>query len=719
MKMALIQLVNSGTRSSRVGSALWLFRSAARIVLVVALFMLWESPLRAAFETEAPPPPQANADLDLPLELPEPTTSVTRQSTTDSAASEKTLFDEIPSVYGAAKYDQKSHQAPAAITIITAEQIRKYGYRNFSQIVDSVPGLFTNTDRNYGYLGIRGLNRPGDYNTRVLILVDNHRLQDSVYDQAGVGTELPIDVDLIDRVEIIKGPSSSLYGTNAFLGVINIITKRGRDIKGVELSGEASSFNTYRGRLTYGNKFSNGVELSLSGSYSGSEGHRELFYPAFSSINNGIAKDNDRDNLYYYSGKLSYSDFTFTGGYQWRKKGVPTASFGTVFNDQRFNTVDERWYLDLTYQHEFFNQVNVKARLYYDSYYYHGFYPYDYSGTGLTPFTLNKDVVQAQWAGGELTASRRFFDRHRVTIGTEYRNNFIVNQSNRDVDPPATYLEDKRHSSFIAGYVQDEWSITDHLALHAGFRHDQYSTFGGTTNPRAGLIYTWKNTTVKLLYGQAFRAPTAYEQFYAPGTTVKTNPNLKPEKLNTYELVVEQYLGQHVRALGSLYQYNISNLIVWTADSTGTSFFDNNVDDITARGLELTLEGKWPTGLEGRVSYALQNSHTEHTKQRLTNSPQHLVKTNLIVPLIPDKLFAGFEGRYTSSRLTLTGNNASPFYILNVSFFSQQLVKGWELSAHINNLMNQKYGYPGDESHRQDIIDQDGRTFWVKLKYRF
>ena len=221
----------------------------------------------------APPPAQRDASLDLPLDLPSPDSS----SSQEPRASEATLFDEIPSVYGAAKYDQKVNEAPAAITIITAEQIKKYGYRTFAQVLDSVPGLFTTDDRNYGYLGIRGFNRPGDYNTRVLILIDNHRMNDAVYDQGAIGTEAPIDVDVIDRVEIIKGPASSLYGTNAFFGVINVITKRGRDIKGAEISGEASSFNTYRGRLSYGNKFSNGVEMLLSGSYSGSEGRRELF----------------------------------------------------------------------------------------------------------------------------------------------------------------------------------------------------------------------------------------------------------------------------------------------------------------------------------------------------------------------------------------------------------------------------------------------------------
>mgnify|MGYP001453229510 CR=1 FL=1 len=327
--------------------------------------------------------------------------------------------------------------------------------------------------------------------------------------------------------------------------------------------------------------------------------------------------------------------------------------------------------------------------------------------------------MQTDWWGAELTVTKRLFDRHKITVGTEYRDQFRLNQANRDFDPPSTYLDDKRNSSFIAGYLQDEWVITDHLTLNAGFRHDQYSTFGGTTNPRVGLISTWGKTTVKLLYGQAFRAPNPFEQFYTANTTWKANPNLQPERIKTYELIVEQYLSNHIRALGSLYQYNISGLISQTVDPVDGLIFFNNVDDITSRGAEFTAEGKWPSGFEGRVSYAIQTTRNDQMDQMLTNSPQHLVKTNVIVPIIEDKLFAGFEGRYTSSRLNLLGNNASPFYILNLSLFSQRIVKGWELSAHLNNLVNQKYGYPGSGEHLQNVIDQNGRTFWVKLKYRF
>ncbi len=699
----------------RLTYALTATATTACWLLATATLILWGAPTHAAPPLDEPSPAGTDSALDLPFDLPSSEPAPVKSA----PDRESTLFEEIPSVYGAAKYDQKVNEAPAAVIIITAEQIKKYGYRNFAQVLDSVPGLFTSNDRNYGSLGIRGFNRPGDYTTRVLLLIDNHRLNDAIYDQGGSGTEMPIDVDLIDRVEIIKGPGSSLYGTNAFFGVVNVITKRGRDIKGAEVSGEASSFNTYRSRLSYGNKFSNGVEMLLSGSFSDSEGHRELSYPAFASTNGGIAKDADRDNLTYYTGKLSYADFTLLGGHQWRKKNVPTAAFGTVFNDNRNNTVDERTYLDLVYQHEFVNQLNVKARLYYDRYHYRGLFPLDYADTGTPPFTINKDVAQTDWWGAELTVTKRLFDRHKLTIGTEYRNQFRMNQSNTDIDPPATYLDDKRRSDFIAAYLQDEWAIMDHLVLTAGIRHDQYSTFGGTTNPRVALISNWDKTTVKLLYGQAFRAPNPFEQYYVASTTNKANPNVQPEKIKTYELVVEQYLGNHLRALGSLYQYDISGLISQTTDPTDGLLFYDNVDNITARGVELTMEGKWATGLEGRLSYALQKTHNDSTERQLTNSPQHLVKTNVIIPLVADKLFAGFEGRYTSSRLTLAGNNASPFYILNMSLFSQRIVKGWELSGHINNLMNQKYGYPGSGEHLQDIIDQDGRTFWVKLKYRF
>ena len=251
----------------------------------------------------------------------------------EGAGEEAIVFQEIPSVYGVSKFEQKITEAPSFVTLITSDEIRKYGHRTLAEVLNSVTGFFTTYDRNYNYLGIRGFNRPGDFNTRVLLLVDGHRLNDNLYDQAGLGTESLVDVDLIDRVEVIRGPSSSLYGTNAFFGVINVITKRGRDIKGVELSAEIGSWDTYRGRVTYGDKFANGIEVLLSGSYYDSEGQKSLYYEEFDdpTTGNGITRKADDDQFPNFFGKITFRDFTLQGGFVSREKGIPTASYGTFF----------------------------------------------------------------------------------------------------------------------------------------------------------------------------------------------------------------------------------------------------------------------------------------------------------------------------------------------------------------------------------------------------
>ena len=181
---------------------------------------------------------------------------------------------DIDSVYAASSYAQKITEAPSSITIITRDEIDRFGYRTLADILRSVRGFYVTNDRNYSYLGVRGFNRPGDYNARVLLLVDGHRLNDNVFGSALIGTEFPLDVDLIERVEIIRGPSSSLYGTSAFFAVINVITKRADRLRGVDVSGTVGSFGTRQGRVTYGQTFASGAQMLLSGSAYDSDGQR-------------------------------------------------------------------------------------------------------------------------------------------------------------------------------------------------------------------------------------------------------------------------------------------------------------------------------------------------------------------------------------------------------------------------------------------------------------
>lgn len=254
----------------------------------------------------------------------------------------------VESVYGASKFLQKASDVPSSVTVVTAEQIQKYGYRTLADVLKSVRGFYVINDRNYSYVGARGFSRPGDVNARILFLVDGHRVNENIFDGAYVGTEFPVDIDLIERIEVTRGPSSSVYGAGAFVAVVNVITKRGRDLNASEVSPEAGSLNSYKGRMTYGNRLDNGFETLASGSFYNSQGHKNLFFPEFNSpaTNNAIAANADGDQSYNFFADFIYRDFDIHLVDASRTKHIPTASFGTVFNDPNTRTTDARAWAD-------------------------------------------------------------------------------------------------------------------------------------------------------------------------------------------------------------------------------------------------------------------------------------------------------------------------------------------------------------------------------------
>jgi len=630
---------------------------------------------------------------------------------------EAILFRDIPVVFGASRYDQKVTEAPSSVTLITASEIERSGARTLADLLRRVTGFYVTYDRNYNYLGFRGFNRPGDFNSRVLLLVDGHRLNDNLYDQAGLGTESLIDVDLIERIEVIRGPSSSLYGTNAFLGVINVITKRGRDIGGAEVSGEVGSHHSYRGRATYGNKFSNGLEMLLSGSYYDSDGKSKLYYEEFDdpATNYGRVEDADDDRFPTGFAKLSFRDLSLQAGYVSREKGIPTASYGTAFNSDRTRSTDEHFYVDLGFGHRFADDTQFSGRLFYDQFSYRGDYFYDDPAE-----VLNRDDSLGDGWGTEIKLDRQLFEAHKVTLGAEYRDDYRQSLENADSDPYVPYLDADESSRNWAVFFQDEFSVFENLLVNGGVRYDHYDSFGGTVNPRLGVIYNWSETTLKALYGQAFRAPNAYERFYI-GTGFKASDDLEPETIRTYELVVEHHFADRLRASAAAYYYRSRNLISQITDPSDGFLVFENVDDVAARGieLELDLEGSWPLDLEGGVSYAIQRTEDLETRERLSNSPQHLVKVNAVLPLFQRRLFLSTDFQYVSARGASFGDSVGSYAITDVALLNQNWIPGLEISASIANLFDRRYGDPGSGEHRQRVIEQDGRSYWLKIKYGF
>ena len=626
---------------------------------------------------------------------------------------------QIP-VETASKFLQDISRAPASVSVVTTNEIRKFGFRTLADLLSSVRGFYTSYNRQNSYLGIRGFNQR-DFNSRVLVLVDGHRINNNITDGALIGTDFVLDVDMIDRVEIVRGAGSVLYGNNAFFGVVNVITRKGRDMPGLgaEASGEYGSYNSSLGRFAYGGRLTNSLEWMISGSYAQSDGVGEFYAPHFDtpSQNNGIAQNLDSEKRGNFFGSLAFLDFTLQGAYHERNKYIPTAPFGVPFNDARTQVIDGRQYATLKFEHDFESVAQVMAQVYYDS----TFFDYQLPLPRNYNSQLFRTQYSGEWWGAEVQVTRHFFDLHTVTVGAEYRDDFRQQQFSFYEGPPLpiSSLDPARTQRSHGVYLEGDFALlTNRQSLHlnAGVRYDQYEKFDAVFNPRVALIYNPVGQSVfKAIYGTAFRAPNFLEL---------SDPflqDVRPETITSYELIYEQRYGQHFRSTVSGFHSQVDDLITY-----GQGYFQNlNAD---AHGVGAGLDWQWG-GWQGGVSYNWQETRDQSTSEVLTDSPRHVAKANLSVPLWEDKVFASLEFQYLSRRTTAFNNlnggmlergvDTAGYGLLHFTLFSRELVKGLEFSASVYNLLDNKYADPSKLQDQGGTVAQNGRTFRVKLTYRF
>jgi iron complex outermembrane receptor protein len=377
--------------------------------------------------------------------------------------------------------------------------------------------------------------------------------------------------------------------------------------------------------------------------------------------------------------------------------------------------VDARGYVDLAYDHKFGSDGGVAARVYYDGYRYTGVYPYASTVAGQS-ILLNKDVSNGQWGGATFAVSKRLFDSQTLIFGSEYEYNFEQFQTNFDEQPYFQYFSSRPTSSLWAVYLQDEIPLWSNLTFSLGLRYDRYSTFGGTTNPRAALIYQpFEMTTVKLLYGQSFRPPNAYEQYYE-GAGQEGNPNLQPERVKTMELVLEQYFQGGIRMLASGYYYPIRNLISSSTDPANGNIIFENGPGANLRGLEISLKKQAHSGLEIGGSLSLQKGSELGSQSVLTNSPRLLSQASLSVPLFRKKLFASADANYVSRRVSFGGEYAGAYFLPNFTLLSRSF-RRWDVSFSLYNAFNMKYSDPAAIGDPEDLIVQNGRTLGLRIMY--
>lgn len=618
----------------------------------------------------------------------------------------------------AAKYEQKQNEVAAAVSVITRDEIKAFGWRTLDQVLASLPGIHITNDRQYSYLGARGFGLPGDYNTRVLLTINGNRVNDALYDAAMIGREFPLDLDLVERIEFIAGPGGAVYGQNAMFGVVNVITRSGALVDGGEVAASWQSPHSMReGRLSWGKVLDNGVDVLFS--VSGLRARGEDVFMDFPGGGPGgndlsglaVNLDGERDREFFARVGRGPWDLDFVYGD--RRREDPTAQYLSDPLAPGQYQRDRFYQAQLVYQDDFSGgTLDVLGRLFlgqehWSGLYFYGGAPFDFDGIG-------------KWYGAELRLLYTGIANHKLMLGTEVQINDRIVQ--RNDDPATAGLEvDVQDSGWRAGiYAQDEWRLNDTWSTTLGLRVDRNDVTGTELSPRAALIWlATPVTTLKALYGRAHRAPNAAEAAYDDGQSLVANPGLAGESIDSMELVVDHRLENDFNVRGSIYQWTLRDVITLADIGGGLSQYQSG-GTVEASGVELSADKTWDAGsrLRGSVSY---QDLAFASGGELINSPHWLGKLNYSSPLPWAGLRLGYELQYDAKRQTPEGAYVDNYWLSSLNLTASNWARGLEVSLGIRNLFDRLYLHPAPFTSRnwQNVLEQDGRSVRLKLEYRF
>lgn len=560
----------------------------------------------------------------------------------------------LEEVSAASRTAESLDDAPSSVTVISGAELRAMGYPTLIDALRGVRGVFQNDDRTYRSIGVRGFGPAGSYGNRVLILQDGHSTNDDWIGQSYGGADGRVDLGDLERIEIVRGPGSVLYGTGAFSGVFNLVSRPHR--AGSELSATLATDEPGELRARFAVRAASdsaGFSLSASGL---SGAGQDFFFPErvdAATGQTGVSRGSDGVRGGNLSLQTWWRDLTLQAAFNVREKHMPTGEYATVVGDPTSKIVDTRAYAELRYAPSFGANVDLLARAYAD--YYH----YDSTLLG-TPDSgnLRREFFWGAWVGGEARLTLRSGDLLRVMAGVEGQAHLRVEQrGTAEVGTPqqADYLNQKNPFQLGAGYLLADLKPTGWLHLSAGARYDTYSTFGSSINPRLALILRpYQGGVTKLMAGKSFRAPSIYELYYNDGGVSQIsgcNPvcGLRPETLVSGELEHTHRLNDEWSAQAAVYLSRLTDLIALRAvpnpvsgGSALVNQYGNTDLPVRSVGGEVELRHEWRGGFMASAWYALQKSSYQQddavpAAQRLRevpNSPIHMGGLKLVVPVV-------------------------------------------------------------------------------------
>ncbi len=686
--------------------------------------------------------------------------------------------DELLSMFGDEEFvsiatgtSQPISRAPAVASVITATDIRRIGATDIDEVLETIPGLHI-AYRAVGYAPIyvfRGIYT--STNPQVLMLINgvpitNLYLGDR--NQAWGG----MPVESISRIEVIRGPGSAIYGADAFAGTINIITKNPQEHSGLGLGIRYGTYNNESAWLSYGNS-SGGLDFAATIELLDDDGQNEkisadaqTFLDTLSNTNATLSPGSvnlNRKNLDARV-EIGFGLFTLRTGIQMRRDTGLGVGVAKALDTQGLAS-SQRYNADLTYDNkQVTDNLGIKATA---SYYQTSqevdatliLYPPGSRGPFFAPGVLpptpalppfpngvigNPEVFERHYRANVVSTYRGFID-HEILIGsgyyygevykTEEKKNFGLDPSTGlpilpgsglvDVsDTPLVFLpEDDRENRYL--FIQDVWHFANDWELTAGVRYDHYSDFGDTVNPRFALVWsTTHNLTTKVLYGEAFRAPSFAETRVQSNPTVLGNPNLEPETLKSYELAFNYRPTFDINIDLNLFHYRWDDIIQFVPNPGGTTRTAQNVGEQSAEGLEIELSWSVNDYLSLLTNYAWQNAEDRTTDTDAANAPEQQFYIRGVATLAHDCDFTVQLNRVMDRNRAFDDprTDIDDYTIVDLTLRKRFLDNQLELALLAKNVFNENAREPSLNATPVPLIPEDlplaGRSLMAEIRYK-
>ncbi|MCZ4306144.1 TonB-dependent receptor [Zoogloeaceae bacterium G21618-S1] len=647
---------------------------------------------------------------------------------------------------------QPLRRAPAVASVVTREDIVALGARDLDEALAGVPGLHVARSSLvfnpiYSFRG-----NFSQYNPQVLLLINGIPMT-SIFagDRGSVWGGMP--VDNIERIEIIRGPGSALYGADAFTGVINVITRSPTDWQGTDMGLRTGSFNTRDVWLNHagtagpiklgfyvGWQKTDGDDQTIS--YDAQTGidtqlntHASLAPGPLSRGREGLdlAVDMVMGDWQLRAALKDYQDVGMGAGVA---NAVDPAGRG---RNQRWTT-DLTWHpqdlapdWDVTVQANFLHMKDFSDIQLFPPGAFGGAFPQGMLGQpdkwerhgGLSAAAVYSGLADHRMRFG---AGYQKLDLYKVRETKNYQFTYVPGTGYvptplptglTEVDAADAFMRPHtRHNRYL--YAQDEWSLSRNWTLTSGVRHDAYSDFGHTTNPRLALVWDAGYTvSAKLLYGRAFRAPSFVEQYNVNNPVALGNPDVNPEKMETWEAAMTWQPDQDTTLSANLFHYTIRDTLRQTpnADPT-TGATAQNTGRVDGKGLELEFSWRANPTLKFSGYYAYQYSRDRETGKSPGNAPRQTAYLRADWRL-SDKLVITPRLSWVADRSREparpnetpdTRDPISDYVLLDIALRAENVFKNMDLSLAVNNVADAKAYEPSQSPGQQDDYPLPGRT---------